>query len=1462
MEFLRAASAPLTDGLGGPGAMRSSWRAAILAALLLLIAAVGVFEGGLGERSSSSAGARERLPGVRALESLPVALKGVASSSLGASHPAYGVTASRGGFAANNPSQNLRMKFSRFGVGVTSGKLRIGLALDAVGYGALRALGTPAMPRANGNRVSYSHAGIDEWYVNGPLGLEQGFTIARPRGARNSTQLMLGIAVRGNARASLQSDRRAVTLARAGAAPLNYGALSVTDARGHKLPASLSLKAGQIVITIDTRGGTYPLRVDPLVEQQKLSVGDEIGAEPFGGESFGGRLGASVALSEDGSTALVGASGDDENVGAAFVYTRSGSNWIQQGPKLTVPAKSELFGPGNKFGASVALSADGSTALIGSNTGASVFTRSGGVWSQQGGKLTNGFSPSELGHGKAVSVALSADGDTALIASSEGLLVFTRSGEVWSQQGGKLTEAGSSAALSADGNTALMAGSEGVLAFTRSGGVWSQQGGKLTKVGSSVALSGDGNTALIAGSERVLVFVQSGGVWSQQGSELTEGASSVALSGDGNTALIGEASEHMTWVFTRSGSTWTQGPKLTGAGEVGATKFGASVALSGAGTTALVGGPLDNGLEGAAWVFTRSGEEWMQPTGKLTGGAYFGWSVAISGDGNTALVGEPTESGFVGAAFVFTRSHGTWTLTQKLTPGGPAGDSYFGYSVALSRDGKTALVGGPGDEAFVGAAWVFSRSGETWTQQGSKLTGGGGTGEVQFGFSVALSEDGSTALVGGVGDNGFIGAAWAFTRTGETWTQQGSKLTGEGESGSGEFGYTVAISANGNTGLITAAGDHEGTGAAWAFARTGGVWKEQGAKLTGSEETGKALAGWSEALSADGNTAIISGPKDNGGVGAAWVFSRSGETWSEQGGKIRAGGEAGNGEFGYSVALSGDGNKALIGADLDGGPSYGAIYVFTSNGGATWSQEGSKITPTDQTPLGPFEFGNLPPDGFGFAVALSSNGNTALISSPTENLFAGAIWAYVIPPTVLTRRATEVTTVTAQLNGTVTPHGTLTECFFEYGETASYGSSVPCSFHPHGTGERVFAPIAGLNPDTVYHFRIVASNGDGISKGNDRTLTTLLTSATGEASEPAKPAKATDGELSAEASGGTGSITVGAYGSQIGGPALTDAKGTYVQVYRSEEASFTKIDYKDCELGGAKAIWWENPEGVWEPIRPPVAVYTETPVPCITVTATEQTTPSVAQLSDPRHVGGPTAYASYGKCEPAKHGHFSDAVCLNEDVKNGKPKGKYEWLPAPVGCFALKHGRYAERMCATEHVVKGKPKGLYERGENAFTGSGGVTRVEVQGQPMLECKTTESKGQLRAPVDAVETITLTECARENAKCMSSGAAEGTIVSEQLEGYPYEEEGEMRTVLAGSPIMSFTCGGVSFTLSGVVAGRLVVSLNAPITSSQSSFDGSSGLEELQLTEGTGAPHPATLSLNSTTVVAQPLELRDR
>jgi hypothetical protein len=367
--------------------------------------------------------------------------------------------------------------------------------------------------------------------------------------------------------------------------------------------------------------------------------------------------------------------------------------------------------------------------------------------------------------------------------------------------------------------------------------------------------------------------------------------------------------------------------------------------------------------------------------------------VGVSADGNTAIVGGNTDEHGVGAALVYIRTKGAWTQQgSKLVGTGVLGYANQGTSVALSADGNTAIIGGPFDDGDIGAAWVFTRSNGVWTQQGSKLVGTGAVGNSGQGNSVALSADGNTAIVGGPPDDSNVGAVWVFTRSNGVWTQQGSKLVGTGATGSAQQGFSVALSGDGNTAAVGGPEDDGAAGAMWVFARSNGVWAQQGSKLVGTGAGSSTGLGSSVALSSDGTTAIVGGRGDSISVGAVWVFTRSNGVWTQQGSKLVGTGadegscfELGAGQ-GTSVALSGDGNTAIEGAPCDN-IQVGAVWVFTRSNGV-WTQEGSKLVGT----------GAVGPANQGYSVALSAGGNTAIVGGPRDNSDVGAAWVFVEPP--------------------------------------------------------------------------------------------------------------------------------------------------------------------------------------------------------------------------------------------------------------------------------------------------------------------------------------------------------------------------------------------------------------------------------------------------------------------------------
>lgn len=406
-----------------------------------------------------------------------------------------------------------------------------------------------------------------------------------------------------------------------------------------------------------------------------------------------------------------------------------------------------------------------------------------------------------------------------------------------------------------------------------------------------------------------------------------------------------------------------------------------------------------------------------------SGASQQGYSTAISADGNTAIVGGAFDAGGPGAAWIFTRTGSTWSQQgSKIAGLDSIGDPYAGWSVALSADGNTAIVGGPNDNSGIGAAWVFVRSGSTWAQQGTKLVGTGSTGGtgglVYEGSAVSLSADGNTAVIGGFYDNNLKGAIWVFTRSGSTWSQVGSKLSPNDNTGFAAFGCSVAMSADGKTFIGGGYYDNNNVGAAWIFTYNGSSWSQQGNKLAGSGSVGSGVyQGFAVDISADGNTAISGGNSDDNGIGAAWVFKRTGTTWSQQGSKLVGTGYSGsNIAQGSSVALSADGNTALVGGTGDNS-NVGAAWVFQRSG-STWSQTGNKLTGT----------GNTGGSQQGYSCDLSANGENAIVGGYGDNSFKGAAWIFVPAST------------NTNLSNLTISSGTLTPVFSS--STISYTASV------------------------------------------------------------------------------------------------------------------------------------------------------------------------------------------------------------------------------------------------------------------------------------------------------------------------------------------------------------------------------------------------------------------------------------
>jgi len=325
-----------------------------------------------------------------------------------------------------------------------------------------------------------------------------------------------------------------------------------------------------------------------------------------------------------------------------------------------------------------------------------------------------------------------------------------------------------------------------------------------------------------------------------------------------------------------------------------------------------------------------------------------------------------------GASTVQARADAAHPVQQaKLLASDGTDFDLFGLSVAISGD--TALVGANRDDELgtdAGAAYVFVRSGTSWIQQ-AKLLAADGASFDNFGTSVALLGD--TALVGAMFDSDVVsdeGAAYVFVRSGTSWTQQAKLLASDG-SVADQLGISVALA--GDTAVVGSIDDDdhgERSGSAYVFVRSGASWSQQ-AKLTAADGAERDQFGISVAVS--GDTVVVGawGDDDLGNSsGAAFVFVRSDTSWSQQAKLLAADGAEAD-QFGVSVAVSGD--TALVGANLDDdhGSDSGSAYVFV-RGGTSWTQQ-AKLTAAD----------GAEGDNFGASVALV--GDTALVGVPNDS---------------------------------------------------------------------------------------------------------------------------------------------------------------------------------------------------------------------------------------------------------------------------------------------------------------------------------------------------------------------------------------------------------------------------------------------------------------------------------------------
>jgi hypothetical protein len=623
--------------------------AGLPAALVLVVAGLAVWSGpGAARAGMSHAASGHGLSGV------PVAARGPLSAALGRQERGYQVT----GLHATNAGQRFGATFSRGGVTVASGSAWLRLRL--AGYGRESALQKPASasPRAVENRVDYLRRGLDEWYANGPLGLEQGFDVtARP--PTGSGPLSLALAMSSDLHPRI--DRSGVALAGA-RGTLRYGGLSVSDARGRPLHSWLSLRAGRIVIRVDDRGAAYPVRIDPMIQAAELTESD-------GG--LGSSLGVSMAVSGD-TIVATGASqpGSSAPKVALYVFVRPDSGWANatQTAELTLSDinAADTLGAVAVSGDTIVAGATNHTVGAIPGAGAAyVFVKPASGW--RDAHETAVLTATDLATNEGLGNAVAVSGDT-IVASAPGHKVGPND-----QQGAAYVFVKPAAGWKDGTQTAELTASDGATRDFLGGGV--------SISGDTVVLGAAGHDiGASADQGAAYVYVKPDPGWTSmtQTAELTAtdgGAGDMlglAVSVSGDTVALGAPFHQVglrqsgaAYVFVKPSFGWAVTPHATQTAELtpsdGATndRFGVAVGVSG---DTVIAGALfhqigGNQSQGAAYLFDKPGNTWKSITEAQELRAADGAANDILGDtvgisGNIAVASAPFHQS-QGAVYLF-----------------------------------------------------------------------------------------------------------------------------------------------------------------------------------------------------------------------------------------------------------------------------------------------------------------------------------------------------------------------------------------------------------------------------------------------------------------------------------------------------------------------------------------------------------------------------------------------------------------------------------------------------------------------------------------------------------------------------------------------------------------------------------------------------------------------------------------
>ena len=439
--------------------------------------------------------------------------------------------------------------------------------------------------------------------------------------------------------------------------------------------------------------------------------------------------------------------------------------------------------------------------------------------------------------------------------------------------------------------------------------------------------------------------------------------SAVSLGYDGSATLTFKASDGISQAtvqntFTLSFNTDWATASLTEtrfqpSDIANSSQFGhRNLGISGDGLYIACGSPVHNSSKGKGYIFFYNGSSWAQqadfanPDNVQTG---FGGGSAIDGDGDVALFSQPGHSTYAGAVHVYTRSGTSWTLRTRLVASDAASYDFFAggeagqnSTISISKDGTYIIVGAPGEDtgaSLAGSAYIFTGSGASWSQQ-AILRSPASTASDNFGFSVRINADGTYAVVGATGDNGTnVGAAYIFTRSGTSWSQQ-AKLSASDGAAHDQLGHAVAISGDGMYAALAAKHDDDNytsSGSVYVYVRSGTSWSQQQKINLGASGIIYNYFGSSIDMNEAGDLlAIGSGGENTNQIGKVRVYKRTGSTWAlvktiGASDEVDVAGQGNVKGFAQKVAISGNGNVVTASAYPDTNANgRGSVYVYNA----------------------------------------------------------------------------------------------------------------------------------------------------------------------------------------------------------------------------------------------------------------------------------------------------------------------------------------------------------------------------------------------------------------------------------------------------------------------------------------------------------------------------------------------------